>query len=250
MYLWAVIPWSTPDFFFFLPLIRSQSKAAIILGPLREWESNCLKIPKSHITSHVELDLDFNECLAVLRKDFCNKSLGWAYIRFICAERTMVRQVTLAPCSANRDLYNHQDLSVKLHLNVNEKCPRLVWPLAVTLISLAVTIEHTLGNRLTRQSYVHGKHEFLSHCLCGDSLHRGGRHLNGAAHNTSASPRIHARWQLSPRGNHQRSRASSEKSHREREAGLLYRSTSLQSGYSSHCKPATFRGLRKLQIYI
>lgn len=118
---------------------------------------------------------------AAVRKDFCTKFLGWAHIRFICAVRTTVRQVTLASRSANQDPLNHQDLSVKLHLNINEKRPGLVWPLAVTLISLAVTIEHELGNRLTQQRYVHGKYEFFSHCLRGDSLQRGGRHLNGAA---------------------------------------------------------------------
>lgn len=72
----------------------------------------------------------------------------------------MIRQVALASLSANQDLKNRQDLSVKLQLNINEKCPGLVWPLAVTLISLPVTIEHELGIRLTLQHYVHGKYDF------------------------------------------------------------------------------------------
>lgn len=102
---------------------------------------------------------------AAVRKDSCKKT----YIRFISAVRSMVRQATLASRSTEpRFVLTSRISQVKLYLNINEKHPGVVWPLAITVISQPVTIKHELGNRLTQQRYVHGKYKLLSRRLGGD----------------------------------------------------------------------------------
>lgn len=133
-------------------LIRSPSKAAVIPGPLvGEQLSGNPKI------SHYEACAAWSGLLwrsAVVRSH-CWKKFP------LCITPT-VKQATLASRSANQHSLNRPDLSVKRHLNINEKCPSFVCPLAVTLISLAVPIEHELGNGLTQQRNVHRKYKFFS----------------------------------------------------------------------------------------
>lgn len=78
------------------------------------------------------------------------KKMDWALIRLICAMRLMVIQwlwphfcVIESPRALSKTAFEYKWIM-----------PSLLWPLAVTLIQLAVTIKRELGNLLTQQRYV------------------------------------------------------------------------------------------------
>lgn len=126
----------------FAHLIPSQRAAAVILD-LLVW---------------IWLPLQGRCCLI---RDFMNichqewflktkKKMDWALIRLICSKRLMVIQwlwphfcVVESPRALSKTAFEYKWIM-----------PSLLWPLAVTLIQLAVTIKRELGNLLTQQRYV------------------------------------------------------------------------------------------------